>query len=172
MYEKVRLIRRKYSISNRGRSRYPHVMDPEDSQEYKFCSKCFKLHPLDAFHKNKNTWDGLSSHCKKCISKYQSNTQKPVKIVYECDAEKNKNCTKNNCYLDGGECQHTKKHKFMFDGEESILDLRKIPAVDRPKYADDVQINVPTAIEKIERDETFEDVVERQFNGRAIYLDV
>jgi hypothetical protein len=37
----------------------------------KICTKCVIEKELSEFHKNKTTKDGLSSHCNKCVRKYQ-----------------------------------------------------------------------------------------------------
>ena len=36
----------------------------------KRCSGCKEPRPVGEFNKNRGRWDGLSSHCKKCLKKY------------------------------------------------------------------------------------------------------
>lgn len=44
--------------------------DPSAMPESKTCSKCKESKPLDQYHKNSRTADGLRSDCKTCVKEY------------------------------------------------------------------------------------------------------
>lgn len=35
--------------------------------------------------------------------------------LYLCDPEKNKECSKSYCYINGGECEHTTKKEYAME---------------------------------------------------------
>lgn len=70
--------------------------------DYKICSKCKELKPLDAFNKEKNCKDGHRGTCKKC-RKEQSN----MRYEFKCEmcGEKFTGSKKGAKYC-GAKCQH------------------------------------------------------------------
>lgn len=36
-------------------------------------------------------------------------------FLFECDPEKNTECSKTNCHINGGECRHTRKGIYAVD---------------------------------------------------------
>jgi hypothetical protein len=66
----------------------------------KKCSKCSAEKPLDEFHKNKATPDGLQSYCKVCVNsqirsrrKASKSSQQPPKASTRCTTSKAKHNT-------------------------------------------------------------------------------
>tara|TARA_R110002074_G_C12372171_1_gene651606 strand:+ start:637 stop:903 length:267 start_codon:yes stop_codon:yes gene_type:complete len=48
--------------------RTPHMMFHD--LEFKYCGFCEVWHPVDEFHNNKRTWDGLQCVCKYATAQY------------------------------------------------------------------------------------------------------
>lgn len=41
-------------------------------------------------------------------------------LVYECDPEKNKKCTKEGCFINGGGCRLTLHKEFSINGKPTL----------------------------------------------------